>query len=98
MTSFHLGNESFGYLGERERAALLREHRMEENLEEYISKLFAHQRIVFEPDSVVELVCLFDQIRSQGFVRLSGIPFAAFAEIAHERERVVQRMCITHWS
>jgi hypothetical protein len=31
-------------------------------------------------------------------VRLRGVPFAPFPQVAHERERVVQRMCLIHVS
>ena len=37
---------------------------------------------------VVDFVRFFDQIRPQRFVRLRGVPLAARAQIAHQRERI----------
>src|SRR5207237_730211 len=44
----------------------------------------------------VDLVRLFDEIRTEGFVRLRGIPLAAHAEVAHERESIVERWLGVH--
>ena len=63
---------------------------MKENLQQQITELFAHEPVVLESDCVIELVCFFDEIRAQRFVGLRRIPLATCAQIAHQRQSVVE--------
>jgi hypothetical protein len=63
---------------------------VKEDLQKHVAELFAHQLVFPETDRVIELVRLFYQIRTQRFMGLSGVPFAAGPEIPHESEGVVE--------
>ncbi len=90
MPPLHLRDEAARDVVERERAALFRDHRVKQNLEQYVAELFAHQRIVGELNRLVQFVCFLDQIRAQRLVGLRRIPVASLAQIAHEFECIVE--------
>ena len=86
---------AFGHVVHRERAALLGDHGVEEHLQQQIAELLAQLRVVAGANGVVDLVRFFDEIRPQRLVRLRGVPLAASAEIAHQRERIFKcRFCL----
>ena len=66
---------------------------MKEHLKQQVSKLLSHELVILETNGVVELVRLFNQVGTQRLVRLRGVPFAPRAEIAHQRQSVVERVC-----
>ena len=51
----------------------------------------SHRRVVARTDRVVELVHLLVEVRPQRVVRLRAVPRIARAQVAHDRERVVER-------
>jgi hypothetical protein len=63
---------------------------MEEDLEEDIAELFADEWVIFVAEGFVELVGLFEEVGAKRLVGLGGVPFAAAAEVVHERERLVE--------
>jgi hypothetical protein len=87
----HFGDERLGDVGEVEGAAFFGDHGVEEDLEEDVAELFAHERIIRVADCVVEFVGFLDEIRAQRFMRLGGVPIAPFAQIVHQLECFVQR-------
>ena len=88
MPRFHLRDEAVRDVVHRERAALLGDDGVEEHLEQQIAELLAQLRVVAGANGVVDLVRFFDQVWAQRFVRLRGVPFAARAQVAHQRERI----------
>ena len=90
MSALHLGDETFSDIGEREHSALLGKYRVEEHLQQQIAELLAESAIVSREQRLVHLVRLLDEVRSQGFVGLRGVPFTSAPQIAHERERIVK--------
>jgi len=71
-----------------EGAALLRDHGVKEDLQQDVAKFLLDQRVLADPDGLVQLCGLLDEVWPQGVVSLGGIPLAAGAEIAHECERI----------
>ena len=90
---FILVIKALRHIGERECASLFRQHRMKEHLQQHVAQFLAHEFVLAEANGFVELVSLFDQVGSKRFVRLRRVPFAACAKIAHESQRIVERVC-----
>lgn len=91
VATFHLRNESFGDVLQRERPALLGDDGMKEDLQQQVAELFAEARVVPGEQCLVHLVRLFYKVWPQRVVGLSRIPLAAAPQIAHERDRIFKR-------
>src|SRR5207247_7151774 len=89
-------DELRGDISKRECTALLGHHGMKQDLQQQVAELFAQLGVVAGANGVVDLVRLLDEVGAQRFVRLRGVPLAARAEVAHERERVVERWLGVH--
>ena len=96
MAALHLLDERLCHPARVERSALLRYHRMKENLEKHITQLLAHLTHVAGAERIVELVRLLYQVWSQRLVRLSAIPLAALAQVAHELQRIFESGLVLH--
>jgi hypothetical protein len=65
MARSHLRDQAGGDVVERERAPFFRHHRMKQDLEEKVADLLAQEVVVANPDGVIQLVSLFEQIGAQ---------------------------------
>lgn len=91
MPRAHLGEEAVGDVGQRERAALFRDHRVKQDLEEQVPELFAQTYVVTRLERVVDLVGFLDQVGAQRLMVLRRIPLAALSQVAHQRQRIFKR-------
>src|SRR5690606_14376490 len=73
-----------------ERAALLREHELERQVEQQVAELADQRAVVFGGDGVRDLVGLFEEVRDQGERRLRRVPRAVPAQEPDEVESAVQ--------
>ena len=90
------GDELFGDLGNDVRhveiARFFLHEGMEDRLHQHVARLLAHALGVFPIDGVHELVRLFDEVDSDGLMRLHPVPRAAVgrAQAAHDGNKIVE--------
>jgi alanine racemase len=90
MASLHLRDEPIDDIMEVEGSPLLGDDRVEEDLQEEIAQLLAQQCVVGGAYRLLDLVSLLQQVRTEGLVGLRRVPLATAAEVAHQRECVVE--------
>ena len=96
MPGTHLRDQRARHVVRRERAPLLGDHRVEEDLEQYVAELLERVSIVAGADRILELVRFLDEIRAQGVVTLCRIPLASRAKITHQGERIFKCRFVLH--
>src|SRR5688572_26185867 len=96
MPGTHLRDQGARHVVRRERASLLRDDRVEENLEQYVAELLEGVRVIASPDGIIQLVGFLHEIGAEGVVALGRIPLAPLAKVPHESERIFKCRFVLH--